>query len=288
MVLLLPLLTVLAQVGPFTPVGASRAPNVPHIEGRDAPRRKGVPAPAALPPALPSQPQSCAKALEISPSEAIGLAETALASAKDGAEQAAAQGCLGLAHGRLAEWGEAESAFLAARDAVGDDRAARASFGAMAGNAALAGGQPDRAMASLTTAQADADAAADKAASGAIAIDRARALVALRRVAEARAAIDQAITQTPGDSDAWLLSATLYRRSGQLNLAQQHIEKAAAINSLDPAIGLEAGVVAQLSGREAAARKSWQSVIATAPDSPEAAQARNYVAQIGPNPPSTL
>ena len=38
----------------------------------------------------------------------------------------------------------------------------------------------------------------------------------------------------------------------------------------DPQVGLEAGVIAVLSGRDDAARKSWQSVIAAAPDSDEA------------------
>ena len=282
MALLLPLLAVMAQIGPFTPVGAGSGPNVPHVEGRDAPRRKGAPAPAPvpLPPALPSQPQTCGKALDLGSAEAIGFIETWLATAK-GADLAAAQGCLGLAQGRQGAWLEAESAFIAARDAVGPDRAARASYGAMAGNAALAGGQPERALATLTIAQTDADGLGDKAASGGIAVDRARALVALHRMAEARSAMDQAITLLPGDSDVWLLSATLYRRAGQLALAQQHIEKAAAITALDPAIGLEAGVIVQLAGREAAARKSWQSVIATAPDSPEAGQARSYLGQTG-------
>jgi hypothetical protein len=52
----------------------------------------------------------------------------------------------------------------------------------------------------------------------------------------------------------------------------------------DPAIGLEAGVIAALGGRDDAARQSWQSVVRLAPDTPEAETARTYLAQLDPPP----
>ena len=116
--------------------------------------------------------------------------------------------------------------------------------------------------------------------SGEIAVDRARAFVALQRLYDARIALDDALAINPASSDAWLYSATLARRMAKLPLAQQHSEKAAEINPVEPAIGLEAGVIAVLSGRDDTARKSWNSVIAAAPDSAEAAQAKGYLAQL--------
>jgi Flp pilus assembly protein TadD len=79
----------------------------------------------------------------------------------------------------------------------------------------------------------------------------------------------------------WLLSATLSRRLGDLTVAQAQIETAATLDGNDPAIALEAGVIAELAGNEDAARKSWQSVVAVAPSSPEATSAKAYLAQIG-------
>ena len=52
----------------------------------------------------------------------------------------------------------------------------------------------------------------------------------------------------------------------------------------DPEIGLEAGVIAMLDGREPAARKAWQSVMLVAPGSKAADTANGYLAQLGEAP----
>jgi Flp pilus assembly protein TadD len=44
---------------------------------------------------------------------------------------------------------------------------------------------------------------------------------------------------------------------GHLADAQTQIQTAARLTPLDPEVGLEAGVIAMLSGHEDAARKSW-------------------------------
>jgi Flp pilus assembly protein TadD len=111
-------------------------------------------------------------------------------------------------------------------------------------------------------------------------MDRARAYVALGQQAQAQAALGEARTVAPGNAQAWLLSATLSRRQNNLADAQAQIERAAQIAPQDPEIGLEAGVIAVLSGRDAAARKSWQSVLATAPESDAAKTAKGYLAQL--------
>ena len=79
----------------------------------------------------------------------------------------------------------------------------------------------------------------------------------------------------------WLLSATLSRRTGDLKSAQAQIETAAGLAPSDPAVGLEAGVIAELAGNDDAARKSWNAVVALAPDGSEATSAKAYLAQIG-------
>ena len=80
----------------------------------------------------------------------------------------------------------------------------------------------------------------------------------------------------------WLLSATLARRLGNLESAQAQIEAAAGLAPGDPAIGLEAGVIAALAGSDEAARKSWNSVVALAPDGRRGNErATAYLAEIG-------
>ena len=94
------------------------------------------------------------------------------------------------------------------------------------------------------------------------------------------AAREKARTDAPQNADAWLLSATLSRRLDDLAAAQGQIETAAALAPEDPAVGLEAGVIAALAGNDEAARKSWNSVLGLAPDAPEAAIARTYLGQL--------
>lgn len=202
-----------------------------------------------------------------------------------GEERVIANHCLGLAATELGLWTDAENAFTAARDETpADQRRARARFGAMAGNAALAGGNPSGALPLLETAQADAENAASAPLQVIAAMDRARALVALERAEEALEPLDTATSLAPQESEGWLLKATLLRRLDRLGDAQAAIEQAAALSPQDSEIGLEAGVIAILSGREDAARASWQSVIDVQPESLAASTARDYLAQIGPAP----
>ena len=102
------------------------------------------------------------------------------------------------------------------------------------------------------------------------------------RQEDAAEALSEAREADGDDAQAWLLSATLSRRLSRLGEAQQQIERAALLSPRNPQVGLEAGVIAALSGREEAARKSFQSVLDVAPDSPQADQAREYLAQIAP------
>lgn len=270
---------ILAQVGPLVTPGA--APPLPHqiqSEPLRPPRirRQARPAAQTATKPVPSRLRLCLELAETSPADAQASAASWLAGTQ-GPDRAAAGECLGVALSRQDKWDEAKAAFLAARDAAAD-KPLRARLGAMAGNAALAKGDAAAALAALDAARGDAPGDAD------IALDRARALVALKRTGEAEAALAEARLAAPDNAQAWLLSATLSRRLNRLAEAQTQIEKAAALQPADPEIGLEAGVIAVLSGRDEAARRSWRSVLATAPDSEAATMAKGYLAQLGPAP----
>ncbi len=229
----------------------------------------------------------CMAAVEANAEKSAELARDAMKDAI-GRERVRAGLCLGVALSDLGQWDEAREAFVAARDsAAAEDHASRARLGEMAGNAALAAGQPGQALGVLAPAASDAEAAADPEMTAAIALDRARALVALNQPDEAADALAKARTAQPDNAQAWLLSATLSRRQNKLAVAQTQIEKAAELAPRDAEIGLEAGVIAVLSGNDAAARRSWSSVLAMAPESDSAATAKQYIAQLGPETKST-
>lgn len=220
------------------------------------------------------------------------LDETKAAASPNTARGAAAQ-CLGQLLLQQGDSPGAEAAFAESAEQVpAVDTNAAAGLQAMAGTAALAGGRAETALMwfdkALSSAPANAPTADENAARGAVQIGRSRALVALDRLPEASGALEEAHRLAPDDSEGWLLSATLARRGKDLERAQRDIEVAAGLaahgDPLAPQIGLEAGVIAVLGGREEAARKSWESVLALAPESAEAKTARGYLDQLGPAP----
>ncbi|AKH43169.1 tetratricopeptide (TPR) repeat protein [Altererythrobacter atlanticus] len=236
---------------------------------------------AALPPLQQDRLKTCLAQARTDPATAIVTASGWLSEAA-GPDRSLPQQCLGTAYTSLLRWDAAESAFLAARTAALDSEpAAKARFATMAGNAALAAGNYPAALSDFDLALADADTAQDGELIGSVETDRARALVALGREDDAANALERARESAPQNGTAWLLSATLARRQDDLASAQALIETAGALLPADPAVGLEAGVIAALAGDDEAAAKSWQSVVDTAPNSPEAATALGYLSQIG-------
>lgn len=286
--MILPALLMLAQAtGPMTsaPTMTPQMPTAP----LPIPRRSGrsVPAPAVgrSPAPAPSAPLAQCLATAQRDADAALVTAQNWAMTTKGAPRAEAEHCRGVALGALGRWGEAEGAFTAAREAAVLP-AFRARYGAMAGNAALAAGDLAKADSAFAAAYAAARSAADAQLAADIAIDRSRALVGLKREGEAAAALSEGRAASAGNATGWLLSATLARRQGNLAQAQQWIERAATLNPVDPAIGLEAGAIAVLAGRDEAARKSWRTVISLAPGSGEAASAKRYLDQLGTVAPS--
>lgn len=273
------LLPLLAQVGPSVGVGAGGSlPQAP----LEIPRKKPAALPAPIAPLTPAA--QCRKLLTGSPAEAQAYAENWLKPLK-GSARAEPGECLGMALAAQGEWDEAEAAFAEARELTpASEPANRARLGGMAGNALLAAGKPEAALARLDQAHGEALGANNLRLAGEISIDRARALVALKRDGDAATALATARTNAADNGQGWLLSATLSRRQGKLADAQQQILMASQLMPLDPEVGLEAGVIAVLAGNDGAARRSWISVIKAAPDSETARTAQSYLDQLGPDP----
>lgn len=247
-----------------------------------APLQIPKPKSAAVAPPQTDLLRDCLNLAMTRPADGIEVAQNWLAAAKTMKDRAGAEQCHALALTRIDGFAEAAPLFLSARaDTPANEADERARLAALAGNAQLAGGDPATALAALDLAQADSASGSDLKLRGTIEVDRARALVALNRPDEAASALAAARTAAPANHQAWLLSATLSRRQGKLGEAQTQIERAAQLMPVDPEIGLEAGVIAVLSGRNESARKSWQSVIKAAPGSPAARTAQGYLDQLG-------
>ncbi len=270
------LLPLIAQVGPSVGVGAGGSlPQAP----LEIPRKK-----VEAPRQEPTKATLCRNLLAGNAAEAQAYAEKQLKERKGSARAEPGQ-CLGMALAAQGKWEAAQSAFTAAREVTpASEPANRARLGGMAGNAVLALGKPDTALALLDQAHGEALGAGDFRLAAEISIDRARALVALKREGDAATALATARANAADNGQGWLLSATLSRRQGKLAEAQQQILVAAQLMPLDPEVGLEAGVIAMLAGKEEAARRSWLSVVKAAPGSDAARTAQSYLDQLGPDP----
>ncbi len=273
----------MAQVGPFTvpsPGGNARVQK-PALEGREA-----KPRPAQRPFEQPVQPVTrpalvnCYELAANDPVAALSSADEAL-TVKAGAERTDALGCRATALLALERYAEAETAFLTARDALdGDDARGRAEYQAGAGIAAEGRAAYTTAIDHFTRAKALAKQADDAQLAGRISRDSASSLFKLGRKDDAAAALAEARAALPVDPVTFTISARAARLSGKLAEAQAFVEVAARLDPLDVGIGLEAGLIAAMAGRDDAARKSWQSVIATAPQSAEAEQAKAWMAKL--------
>lgn len=275
---MIPLIALLLQVGPAPTV----EPISPIPEELQEQRRRTRARENAYVEILP-QTSRLAQCLSRTRTDPVGAASEARAwlEAAAGAERGDAAQCLGVAQTQLDLGSEAAATFMLALEATpAEDRRARGIRGGLAGGALLAGGDAAGALALLDAAWADAQAAGQDTVLGQIALDRAIALVALDRVEEAGAALETARTALPDNPQTWLLSATLSRRLGNLDQAQAQIERAEILAPLDPAVDLEAGVIAALAGHDDIARRSWRSVIDASPGSDAAETAQTYLDQL--------
>ncbi len=183
-----------------------------------------------------------------------------------------AQQCAGLAYAQERNWPAAAGAFEAAGKAaeLGHDTRA-ANYWSQAGNAWLAAGNAAKARAALDTALIAGTLTG--LALGETQLDHARALVAAGDTEAARRDIDMALTTAGADPLAWLLSATLARRDGDIPRAKKDIAEALKRSPDDASVQLEAGNIAALARDEAGARAAWAEAARLAPNTPVAAHA---------------
>lgn len=219
---------------------------------------------------------SCADEIRSDPAKA---AATAAAWHANGGGALARQ-CAGLAFAAQERWAEAASAFeQAARETKPDEELAAANLWVQAGNARLAAGDARAAISAFDRALVSGR--LDGAAKGEIRLDRARANVAAGDTVAARTDLDEALRLVPEDPLAWLLSASLARRTGQLDRAQADIAEAARRSPDDAAVALEAGRIALAAGAPAAARLALESAVKAQPGSEAARAAQAELDRLG-------
>ncbi|MGJ8481192.1 tetratricopeptide repeat protein [Sphingobium yanoikuyae] len=193
-----------------------------------------------------------------------------------------ARHCMGFALSRAERWGPAIVAFEQAAEEAerGGEIVQSARLWGQAGNAALASGDAKKAREDFDAALARG--LPDGMEKGELHLDRARALVALGDVDGARGSLDTALTQAPKDPLAWLLSATLARRTGELSLAQAHIARAVQLSPDDASVALEEGNIAVLTDHADIARSAWQRAVKLAPDAPAGKAAAENLGRLEP------
>ena len=146
------------------------------------------------------------------------------------------------------------------------------------GTARAALGRAGDAVADLTKALAGGT--LQRTSRGDALIGRARAYVAGGQVEPAATDLAEARRIMPNDPTAWLLSATLARRTNDLAGAQQFIQTAAALSPSNAAVALEAGNIAVAAGAYDIAREQWLQTIRISPQSAQADTARRLIEQL--------
>ncbi len=230
----------------------------------------------ALSPDMAKKFQACLDTAIENPAAGVRFAQTWTV---EGGSFPASQ-CKGFAEARGEHWEAAAAAFeVAANEAQkAGSSADSARLFAQAGNAALAGGQGEKARGYFDAALGHG--LPDGLEKGEIYLDRARTLVAMGDMRGARADIDLALKQAPDDPLGWLLSATLARRQQDLGRAKADIAEAKKRAPDDASVALEEGNIAILSDDEPGAKAAWQRVLTLAPQGDQATVARDSLAQL--------
>jgi len=138
--------------------------------------------------------------------------------------------------------------------------AARAMVFGQAGQAWIMAGAPDRAYASATRALALSPEEPD------LLIERAVAGSGLEHYDGAAEDLTRALEVDARRVDALVLRAAAWRQLGKLDEAQDDIDRAFAQDSENPDALLERGILRQLRGDPAGARRDWQRAMELSPD----------------------
>jgi predicted Zn-dependent protease len=226
---------------------------------------------APLDPALDRQRyDGCVRALDSAPAKSLEFAQGW--QARGGGLPA--RHCEALALLRLDRPADAARALEAGAEAARAAKAPQlADFEGQAGNAWFLAADLPRAEAAFTRAIAAAGEFAPQRAAG-LHIDRARVRAEAANLSGARADLDQALLLHRDDPVAWMLSAALARRQGDLGRASIEIARASTLAPADPDIMFEQGNIAAANGDLAAAMRVWEMVTRAAPGSPAAELAK--------------
>ena len=182
---------------------------------------------------------ACAQMAKDNPKQALVEAQGWAARSTD----VPARHCLGLAYAANESWAAAAEAFEQAASTANSNHDGRAaSLWTQAGNAALAADDPVRARTYLDRALNIPILAGQMR--GEALLDRARADVAANDLDTARIDIDAGLALVPEDPFAWLLSATLARRQGDLSRATKDISEASKRAPDDAEISDEIAAIA--------------------------------------------
>ncbi|GGE08383.1 hypothetical protein GCM10011529_13540 [Polymorphobacter glacialis] len=191
-----------------------------------------------------------------------------------------ARHCLALAQLELRDYAAALKSYegaAAASEAAGDGMAV--TIWSQAGEAAMRAGQPEAAVGYLTKAIDGAGGVTLSPKAGAqLRVDRARALVEVKRDKEAAADLAAATVAAPDVPFGWLLKATLARRMGDLKLAEAAILEAAQRDPESADVQLEAGNIAAVQGDKELARAAWTAAVAADPEAPAGVTAAKALA----------
>lgn len=231
----------------------------------------------AVPEATAKEPARFAECMDLATGDPSSGIANAVKWQTEGGGMLAKQ-CLGVAYANQRRWPSAAGAFEEAAQAAELAKDVRAAnYRAQAGNAWLAAGDPAKARANLDAALVSGT--LKGLALGEARLDRARALVAAGDAGGARADLDAALVDAATDPLAWLLSATLARRSDDATRARADIDRALKLAPDDAAVQLEAGNIAAAAGDEAGARAAWGRAAELAPEGPIGESARKALAQ---------
>lgn len=191
-----------------------------------------------------------------------------------------ARQCAGLAYATQKRWLPAATAFQQAAEEAERGRDSRAAqLWVQAGNASLLAGESAKARSAFDAALASGILKGAEA--GEAHLDRARAALSMKDNAAARSDLDAALKLVPEDPLAWLLSATLARKAGDLPRARIDIAEAMKRAPDEASVAVEAGNIAILSGSTEAARTAWEAAVKADPDGPDGKAAAEALKSLG-------
>jgi Flp pilus assembly protein TadD len=160
----------------------------------------------------------------------------------------------------------------------GADAATRAAVFAEAGSAWTLAGEPDRAFAAATMALTLAPD------DPSLALDRALALGAMGRYAEALGDLDRAVELDASRADAWMLRGAAKRQLGRTAEAERDVARALALAPDNAEALLERGALRRTRGDVRGARADWERAARLASDGATAELARRNL-ELNPAPP---